>query len=308
VIAVTGAGQHGVATATMAARMGLEFTIYMGAVDVERQSPNVFWMEQLGAKVVRVEFGTKRLKDAVMGALQDYLQNYSDSYYLLGSALGPHPFPSMVKDFQSIIGLEAREQMMKAEKRLPDYVIACIGGGSNAIGAFNAFLDEKEVKLVAVEAGGRDINKIGEHASRIQGSGSLGVIEGFKSFFITDNDGQMQNTHSISAGLDYSGIGPEHAQLFEKKRVTYTYAYDKEVISAFQMLARNEGIFAALESSHAVAEAVRLAPTLSKNKIIIVNISGRGDKDIFTVAEAINDSSWKQYIIDRAESYKRIKK
>ncbi|OGH94057.1 MAG: tryptophan synthase subunit beta [Candidatus Magasanikbacteria bacterium RIFOXYD2_FULL_41_14] len=295
-IAETGAGQHGLATATVAARFGLECVVYMGAVDVERQRPNVFWMEQLGAKVVAVEHGTKRLKDAVTAALQDLIANPNDTYYLLGSALGPHPYPSMVRDFQNIVGREVRAQHHEMENKLPDYLVACVGGGSNAIGLFNDFLNEPDVKMIAVEAGGRGVEKIGDHAARLQGQGKLGVVEGYKSYFLTDDDGQVQPTHSISAGLDYAGIGPEHARLFETGRVHYTYATDDKVLAAFKTLARTEGIFAALESSHAVAEAIRLAPTLPKDKTIVVNLSGRGDKDIFIVAEAVGDVKWKEYL------------
>lgn len=295
-IAETGAGQHGLATATVAAKFGFECTIYMGEIDIARQRPNVFWMEQLGAKVVSVKFGTKRLKDAVMAALQDWMGNTGDSYYLLGSALGPHPYPSMIRDFQSIIGLEAKDQILLAEGRLPDHLIACVGGGSNAIGLFNAFLYDESVKMIGVEAGGRDFSKVGEHATRMAGQGKVSIIEGFKSIFLTDKEGQMQPTHSVSAGLDYSGIGPEHSHLAKSGRVTYTNANDKDVLSAFQELAQTEGIFPALESAHAVAEAIRLAPTLTKDKVIIVNLSGRGDKDIFIVAEKFGDNNWKQYL------------
>ena len=295
-IAETGAGQHGLATATVAAKFGFKCTVYMGAVDVERQRPNVLWMEQLGAEVIPVEYGSQRLKDAVMAALQDWITHVDDSYYLLGSVLGPHPYPSMVRDFQSIVGLEVKEQIQKKEGRLPDYLIACVGGGSNAIGLFNAFLDDKNVQMIGVEAGGKGIEKIGEHAARLQGTQRKGVVEGFKSFFLTDADGQVQPTHSISAGLDYAGIGPQHAHLFDQKRVIYHYATDGEVVSAFQKLTKTEGIFPALESAHAVAEAIKLAPTLSKDKIIVVNISGRGDKDIFTIGKIMGDEKWKTYL------------
>lgn len=295
-IAETGAGQHGLATATVAAKFGFECTIFMGEVDIARQRSNVFWMEQLGAKVVPVTYGTKRLKDAVMAALQDWISNVNDTYYLLGSALGPHPYPSMIRDFQSIIGLEAKEQILEVENKLPDYLIACVGGGSNAIGLFNAFLDDKKVKLIGVEAGGRNPKIIGEHATRLAGQGKLGIIEGYKSFFLTNSDGQVESTHSISAGLDYAGIGPEHAYLAKTGRATYTNATDEKVLEAFKELALTEGIFPALESAHAVAEAIRLAPTLSKNQTIIVNLSGRGDKDIFIVAEAVKDKNWKEYL------------
>ncbi len=295
-IAETGAGQHGLATATVAAKFGFACTVFMGEVDVERQRTNVFLMEQLGAQVVPVVFGTRRLKDAVMAAMQDWIEHEDEAYYLLGSALGPHPYPSMVRDFQSIIGLETKEQIMAQEGRLPDYLIACVGGGSNAIGLFNAFLDEQKVKMIGVEAGGLGVKRVGAHAARFAGGGQLGVLEGYKSFFLTDKDGQMEPTHSISAGLDYGGIGPEHAQLKSSGRVSYTYTTDKKVLEAFKLLARTEGIFPALESAHAVAEAIKLAPTLSRDKIIIVNLSGRGDKDIFIVAEAFGDKKWKEYL------------
>jgi len=298
-IAETGAGQHGLAVATVAAKFGLECTVYMGAVDVERQRPNVFFMEQLGAKVVPVEYGDRRLKDAVMAALQDWTANFQDSYYLLGSALGPHPYPSMVRDFQNIIGLEAKEQILEQEGRMPDYLIACVGGGSNAIGLFNAFLDDKKIKMIGVEAGGKGIEKKKQHASRLQQTGKIGVVEGYKSYFLQDEDGQVETTHSISAGLDYAGIGPEHAQLFEKGRVEYHYATDKEVLKAFQTLAKTEGILSALESAHAVAEAIKLAPTLDKDKIIIINLSGRGDKDLFILADEFGGDDWKDYLKSR---------
>ena len=297
-IAETGAGQHGLATAAVAAKFGFQCTVFMGEVDVERQRPNVFWMEQMGAEVVPVSHGTKRLKDAVMAALQDWIGNLNDSYYLLGSAVGPHPYPSMVRDFQSIVGLEVKEQMDTAEGRLPDYLIACVGGGSNALGLFNAFLDEPSVKLIGVEAGGKGIEKVGEHAARFTGSAKKGIVEGFKSYFITDEDGQMEKTHSISAGLDYSGVGPQHAYLKESGRAAYTYAKDDKVLEAFSLLAKTEGIFPALESAHAVAEAIRLAPELSKEEIIVVNVSGRGDKDLFILAKNFADENWKKYLSD----------
>lgn len=295
-IAETGAGQHGLATATVAAKFGMECTVFMGEVDVARQRPNVFWMEQLGATVVPVTYGTKRLKDAVMAALQDWIANTKDSYYLLGSALGPHPYPSMVRDFQSIVGLEVKEQLRDFEGKEPDYLIACVGGGSNAIGLFNAFLDNPKVKLIGVEGGGKGTKKIGNHASRISAHAKIGIIEGYKSHFLTNSDGQMEATHSVSAGLDYSGIGPEHSYLYKSGRATYTYATDKEVLQAFRELAKTEGIFPALESAHAVAHAIKLAPTLPKDKIIVVNLSGRGDKDIFIIAEAFGDKAWKEYL------------
>ena len=295
-IAETGAGQHGLATATVAAKFGFECTVYMGAVDVARQRPNVFFMEQLGAKVIPVHHGTKRLKDAVTTALQDYITNVDDSYYLLGSALGPHPYPTMVRDFQNIVGLEVRAQLRDQEGRLPDYLVACVGGGSNAIGLFNAFLEDKKVKMIGVEAGGKFGGKNAQNAIRLKGRGKIGVVEGYKSYFIQNKDGQIEQTHSISAGLDYAGIGPQHALLFKKGRVGYESATDKQVISAFSLLAKLEGIFPALESAHAVAYAVKLAPRLDKNKIIVVNLSGRGDKDIFILTKNLKDKSFKEYL------------
>lgn len=300
-IAETGAGQHGLATATVAAKFGFECTVFMGEVDVARQRANVFWMEQLGAKVVPVTYGTKRLKDAVMAALQDWIGNINDSYYLLGSALGPDPYPSMVRDFQSIVGLEVKEQIQEYGVEKPDYLIACVGGGSNAIGLFNAYLDDTDVQLIGVEGGGRGPDKKNGHAARLQGSAHLGIVEGYKSHFLTNSDGQMEGTHSISAGLDYAGIGPEHAYLNEIGRATYTYATDEEVLAACTELARTEGIFPALESAHAVAHAIKLAPTLSKDKTIVVNVSGRGDKDIFILAEKFGDASWKEYLKKMSE-------
>ncbi len=296
-IAETGAGQHGLATATVAAKFGFKCAVYMGKVDYHRQRPNVFWMEQLGAEVIPVLHGTQRLKDAVTATLQDWIENVDDTYYLLGSALGPHPYPSMVRDFQTIVGLEVKKQLKENYNiKKPDYIVACVGGGSNAIGIFNPYLDDKQVKLIGVEAGGRGIAKVGDHATRLQKNQKLGVVEGYKSFFIQNADGQIQNTHSISAGLDYSGIGPEHGLLYLKGRVEYKYATDKEVIAAFKLLARTEGIIPALESAHAAAYAIKLAPKLSKNKTVVINLSGRGDKDIFIVAEALKDEKWKEYL------------
>ena len=302
-IAETGAGQHGLATATVAAKFGFACTIYMGAVDIERQRPNVFWMERLGAKVVPVEFGNKTLKDAVNAALKDWIENVADTYYLLGSVVGPHPYPTMTRDFQSIVGREVKRQISKAEGKLPDYIIACVGGGSNAMGIFSAFINEPSIKLIGVEAGGQG-NKIGDHAMRFAphrtgagfSGGSVGVVEGYKSYFLQDSDGQIQKTHSISAGLDYAGIGPELAYLKENGRVKFASATDKEVLDAFEMLARTEGIISALESAHAVAEAIKLAPTLDKNKIIVINLSGRGDKDLFILAKEIKDEKFREFI------------
>lgn len=295
IIAETGAGQHGVAAATVAAKFGFSCTVYMGEVDVMRQRPNVFWMQQLGAEVISVKFGSRTLKDAVNAALKDWITNVENTHYLLGSTVGPHPFPTINRDFQSIVGMEVKGQIMKLEGRLPDYLIACVGGGSNAMGLFYRFLDEGAVKLIGVEAGGRGISKIGSHAARFRG-GETGVVEGYKSIFLQDKYGNLALTHSISAGLDYPGIGPQLAYLKEKKRVEFKYATDKEVLSALKTLAKTEGIICALESAHAVAEVIKLAPKLSKDKIIVANLSGRGDKDIFIVAEALKDKEWREFI------------
>jgi len=297
-IAETGAGQHGVATATVAAKFGLECTVFMGRVDMERQRPNVFVMERLGARVVPVDFGSRTLKDAVNAAIREWIQHSTDTYYLLGSALGPHPYPTMVHDFQSIVSEEIKMQLETAEGVEPDYVIACVGGGSNAIGAFSAFLGEPKVRLIGVEAGGKG-NKSGQHARRFRG-GSTGVIEGYKSIFLQDADGQLLPTHSISAGLDYPGVGPELADLQKRGRVTFASATDKEALAAFDLTARQEGILPALESSHALAEALRLAPTLPKDQTIVVNLSGRGDKDLFILADAFGDKAFYKFLRQEA--------
>jgi tryptophan synthase beta chain len=281
-IAETGAGQHGVATATGAALFGLECQIYMGAVDVQRQSLNVFRMKLLGAGVKEVTLGSQTLKDAINEAFRDWTTNVRTTHYVLGTVFGSHPFPMMVRDFQSVIGKEAKKQILKAEGRLPDYLIACIGGGSNAMGLFYNFLDTG-VKMVGVEAGGKGIES-GEHAARFAG-GSVGVLQGTKSYLLQDDDGNILGTHSVSAGLDYAAIGPEHSFLKDKDRVRYTYATDSEALAAFELLSRTEGIIPALESSHAIAEAVKVAPTLPKETVIIVNLSGRGDKDVQQVAK-----------------------
>ena len=280
-IAETGAGQHGVATATGAAFVGLECEIYMGAVDIQRQSLNVFRMKLLGARVNEVTIGSKTLKDAINEAFRDWTTNVRTTHYVLGTVFGSHPFPMIVRDFQSVIGREAKKQILKAEGRLPDYLIACVGGGSNAIGLFNEFFDD-DVRMIGVEAGGKGIGS-GEHAARFAG-GSLGVLQGTKSYLLQDDDGNILDTHSVSAGLDYAAVGPEHAFLKDSGRVGYTYALDDEALSAFELLSRTEGIIPALESCHALAEAVKLAPTLSKDTVIIVNLSGRGDKDVQQVA------------------------
>lgn len=288
-IAETGAGQHGVATATVATKFGFSCTVYMGEIDMKRQRPNVFLMEQLGAEVVPVAFGNKTLKDAVNAALKDYIENVDTTHYLLGSVVGPHPYPTINRYFQSIVGHEVKNDLKKREKKLPDVIIACVGGGSNAMGIFFAFVKDKSVKLIGVEAGGKG-KGIGENAVRMSGIGKVGVVEGYKSYFLQDRDGQVQNTHSISAGLDYPGIGPELAYLGNTKRVQFVSASDKEVVEAVGILAKTEGIIPALESAHAVAYALKLAPTLSKDKTIVVNISGRGDKDIFILAKALKDN------------------
>jgi tryptophan synthase beta chain len=287
IIAETGAGQHGVATAAVCAMLGIECIVYMGSKDIERQKPNVFRMRLLNAEVRAVTSGSQTLKDAVNDAMRDWVTN-PDSYYLLGSALGPHPYPTMVRDFQSVIGREAREQILEAAGALPDIVVACVGGGSNAIGIFHGFLNDDTVDLRGVEAGGRG-KALGEHAARFSG-GQLGVFQGTRSFVLQDDDGQIATTHSISAGLDYAAVGPEHAQLHDEERAFYTSASDEEALEAFQLLSRLEGIIPALESSHAVAEAIKLAPTMSKDQVLLVNLSGRGDKDIFTVADVLGVS------------------
>lgn len=283
IIAETGAGQHGVATATGAAMFGLECEIYMGAEDVKRQSLNVFRMKLLGAKVNRVDIGTRTLKDAISEALRDWTTNVRTTHYIMGTAFGPHPYPVMVRDFQSVIGKEARKQIMKLEGKLPDLLIACVGGGSNAIGLFHPFMKDKGVKMTGVEAGGEGI-KSGKHAARFAG-GSLGVLQGTKSYLLQDENGQVLETHSVSAGLDYASVGPEHAYLRDQGRIDYTYATDDEALKAFELLSMEEGIIPALESAHAVAYAVKAAPKMKKNQVIIVNLSGRGDKDVMHVAK-----------------------
>jgi tryptophan synthase beta chain len=283
IIAETGAGQHGVATATMCARFGLQCVVYMGAVDVERQKPNVFRMKMLGAEVVPVQSGAKTLKDAMNEALRDWVSNVEDTFYCIGTAAGPHPYPGMVRDFQCVIGRETREQMMEREGRLPDSLVACIGGGSNAIGLFHPFLDDREVEIYGVEAAGHGIST-GEHAASLTG-GKPGVLHGNRTYLLMNDDGQIVEGHSISAGLDYPGIGPEHSWLHETGRVKYISATDKEALDAFQLLSKLEGIIPALEPSHAVAKVLELAPQKPKDHLMVVNLCGRGDKDIFTVAE-----------------------
>lgn len=282
VLAETGAGQHGVATATAAALMDMECTVYMGREDTERQALNVFRMELLGAKVVAVESGTKTLKDAVNEALRQWTANVNDTYYVLGSVMGPHPYPEMVRDFQSVIGKEVKVQMLEKEGRLPDVVMACVGGGSNAMGLFYDFIPDKEVQLIGVEAAGRGVNTAQTAATIARGS--LGIFHGMKSYFLQDEYGQIAPVYSISAGLDYPGIGPEHAALYDSGRAQYVSATDDEAVAAFSYLSRTEGIIPAIESAHAIAYAQKLAPALPKDKIIVVNVSGRGDKDVAAIA------------------------
>lgn len=282
VLAETGAGQHGVATATAAALMDMECTVYMGREDTERQALNVFRMQLLGAKVVAVDSGTKTLKDAVNEAMRQWTANVNDTYYVLGSVMGPHPYPAMVRDFQSVIGREVKAQMLEKEGRLPDVVMACVGGGSNAMGLFYDFIPDKEVQLIGVEAAGRGVNTA-ETAATIA-RGSIGIFHGMKSYFLQDEYGQIAPVYSISAGLDYPGIGPEHAELYDTGRAQYVSATDDEAVAAFSYLSRTEGIIPAIESAHAIAYAQKLAPTLPKDKIIVVNVSGRGDKDVAAIA------------------------
>ena len=285
VIAETGAGQHGVATATVAARFGFECVVYMGAVDMERQALNVARMRFLGATVVPVTAGQATLKEAVNEAMRDWVTNVRGTHYILGTAYGSHPYPMMVRDFQRIIGVEARRQILEHEGRLPDLLIACVGGGSNAIGLFHPFLEDEGVRMVGIEAGGEGILPE-RHAARFQG-GKLGVLQGAKTYVLADENGQIQGTHSISAGLDYAAVGPEHAYLRDSGRAEYSYATDDEALAAFMTLSRTEGIIPALESSHAVAHAIKVAPKMRKDELIIVNLSGRGDKDVSQVADRL---------------------
>ena len=302
VIAETGAGQHGVATATMAAKFGFGCTIYMGEVDVDRQRPNVFWMERLGARVIPVRDGTRILKDAINEALRDWASHMDDTHYVLGTACGAHPFPEMVSYFQSIIGQEARRQIMDREGRLPNRVYACVGGGSNALGVFSGFIDDP-VELIGVEAGGKGL-ETGRHASRLASKDATpGVAQGYKTYFLQNNEGQMKATHSVAAGLDYIGVSPILASLREKKRVRFEAATDEEVLEAFSLTLEKEGLIPALESSHAFAQAFKEAPALGEDDIIIINQSGRGDKDIFTVADAFSDLEWIKFIQKKAEKY-----
>jgi tryptophan synthase beta chain len=302
VIAETGAGQHGVATATMAAKMGFACTIYMGEVDVHRQRPNVFWMERLGAEVIPVREGTRILKDAINEAFRDWVSHMDTTHYVLGTACGPHPFPEMVTYFQSIIGKEAREQMLACEKKLPNRVYACVGGGSNAMGIFSGFFKDP-VELIGVEAAGKGL-ETGKHASRLSSAdASIGVAQGYKTYFLQNSDGQMKETHSVAAGLDYVGVSPILANLKETGRVRFASATDKEVIDALSLTLKTEGLIPALESAHAFVQAYKEAPQMTKDDIILINQSGRGDKDIFTIADAFADPKWQAFIKEKAEMY-----
>ena len=290
IVAETGVGQHGVASATAAALLGLECVVYMGIVDIARQEPNVFRMKLLGAEVRPVTSGTQTLKDAINEAIRDWVTNVGDTNYLLGSALGPHPYPTIVREFQSVIGREAREQMLMEVGRLPDMVIACVGGGSNAIGVFSGFVNDEQVELIGVEAGGSGI-ETGKHAARFgdPSKGRVGVIHGTRTYVLQNEDGQIAETHSVSAGLDYAAVGPEHALMRDNERAFYTSATDAEALDAFQTLCHTEGIIPALESSHAVAEVLKRAPTMRKDQVVLVNLSGRGDKDLNTVIKELGD-------------------
>ena len=282
VVAETGAGQHGVAVATVAALFGLQCEVYMGTEDMERQALNVFRMRLLGTTVTAVHAGSRTLKDAISEAMRDWTTNVRTTHYILGSVLGAHPYPMMIRDFQSVIGRETRKQILQAEGKLPDYLVACVGGGSNSIGLFTAFLKDKKVKMVGVEAGGLGIES-GKHAARFA-TGSVGVLHGTMTYLLQDDDGQIQLTHSVSAGLDYAAVGPEHAFYKERERISYTYATDEQAMTAFDLLSQTEGLMPALEPAHAVAHVMKLAPKLKRSQIIVINLSGRGDKDVHQVA------------------------
>jgi tryptophan synthase beta chain len=303
VIAETGAGQHGVATATMAAKFGFKCTIYMGEEDVHRQRPNVFWMEKLGAEVVPVTTGSRTLKDAINEAFRDWVSNMDDTHYVMGTVCGPHPFPEMVAWFQSVIGSEAHKQIIDQFGKLPSRVYACVGGGSNAMGIFQGFLKEKGVELIGVEAGGKGLDT-GHHATRLAGKdASQGVAQGYKTMFLQNNDGQMLDTHSIAAGLDYIGVSPILADLWEQGKVRFEAATDQEVLEALDLTIKKEGIIPALESSHAFVQAFKEAGQLQPSEALIINMSGRGDKDIFTIAHAFDDPSWKKFIREKGAEY-----
>ncbi len=302
VIAETGAGQHGVATATMAAKFGFECTVYMGEVDVARQRPNVFWMERLGATVVPVTEGSRTLKDAINEAFRDWVTNMDSTHYVLGTACGPHPFPEMVSYFQSIVGQEARAQVLEATGKLPERVYACVGGGSNAMGIFGGFMDDP-VELVGVEAGGHGLDS-GLHASRLASDdGTVGIAQGYKTFFLQDGDGQMRETHSVAAGLDYVGVSPILAHLQATGRARFEAATDTEVVEALALTVRKEGLIPALESAHAFAHAFKEVGDMGNDEVVIINQSGRADKDIFTVADAFDDPNWRSFIRDKAAQY-----
>ncbi len=298
-IAETGAGQHGLATATVAAKLGFKARIFMGSTDVKRQFPNVYQMKLLKANVVAVESGTKTLKDAINATLKYWVENLESAHYIIGSALGPFPYPLMVRDFQSIIGKEVKKQLFQREKKLPDAIVACVGGGSNSLGIFYPFLKYPEVKLIGVEAGGKS-SALGEHASRFQNNKSsknmIGVLQGYKSYFLQDAEGQIAKTHSISAGLDYPGISPELAHLYDVGRVDFLSSKDSEVLQGFKLLAEYEGIFPALESAHAIAALKKIAPKMGRDKVLVVNISGRGDKDIFITAKHLDRENWYNFL------------
>ena len=304
VIAETGAGQHGYATATMAARFGFDCKIYMGAVDVARQRPNVFWMENLGAEVIAVQDGQKTLKDAINECMRDWVLNMTDTHYVLGTACGPHPFPEMVSWFQSIIGIEAREQILALAGKLPDRIYACVGGGSNAIGIFQGFLNDDNVELVGCEAGGFGAGS-NMHAARLAyNDASIGVAQGYKTYFLQDQQGNMRETHSIAAGLDYIGVNPIFSYLWEQGKVRFEAATDLEVKEALRLIMRTEGLIPALETTHAFVTAIKEAQTMAADQIILINQSGRGDKDIFMIADALNDQQWKSFIKDKAAQYR----
>lgn len=302
-IAETGAGQHGLATVTVSAKFGFDCKVFMGAVDIRRQYPNVYSMKLMNADVIAVNDGTKTLKDAVNAALKFWIENLKDTHYLLGSALGPYPFPEIVRDFQSVIGKEVREQILEYEDQLPDYLVACVGGGSNSIGLFYPFMNDENIKKIGVEAGGIS-HEPGQHAARIVNNAPVGIVQGYKSYFLQDDFGQLLDTHSVSAGLDYAGIGPELAYFSDTGKVDFKSVNDQEVLQAFKLLCKTEGIIPALESSHAIAEVVKLAPSLSLEKVIVVNLSGRGDKDIFITAKELDKSSWIKFLDDEIKEMK----
>ncbi|GAB1543947.1 tryptophan synthase subunit beta [Scytonema sp. NUACC21] len=301
VIAETGAGQHGVATATIAAKFGLKCTVYMGAIDVKRQYPNVFWMQKLGAEVIPVSTGTQTLKDAMNEALRDWSANMDSTYYIVGTACGPHPYPEMVSWFQSVIGMEARQQILQQTGTLPSAVYACVGGGSNAIGIFSGFLDESSVQLIGVEAGGSGLDSKKHAACLTSKDATIGVAQGYKTYFLQNDDGQMQETHSIAAGLDYIGVSPILAHLLEIGRIQVSTATDQEVLNTLKICISKEGLIPALESTHAFVQAFKDAPRFSNENCIVINQSGRGDKDIFTIANALGDTSWKEFLSNKIE-------